>query len=60
MRYFIIAYSLIFCLMISCKESKSEVNDTKDSIADNQAQQSENIYQFEVADLYGSPVDWSN
>lgn len=60
MRYFIIAYSLIFCLMISCKESKSEVNDTKDSIADNQAQQSENIYQFEVDDLYGSPFDFSN
>lgn len=60
MRYFIIAYSLIFCLMISCKESKSEVNDKKDSIADNQAQQSENIYQFEVADLYGSTFDFSN
>lgn len=59
MRYFTIICSIALCLVTSCKESKPEANDKSEVVADNQVQQSENIYQFKVTDLYGSPFDFS-
>ncbi|MEL4455097.1 glutathione peroxidase [Lutimonas vermicola] len=60
MKQIILSIFLLVVLMASCKNEKSDVAQTKATMEETKDQAVENIYQFEVTDLYGDPFDFSN
>src|SRR5210317_2175817 len=59
MKQIIISLCLVMFLVAGCKNEKSESTDAKKAITENKEQVSENIYQYQVTDLYGEPFDFS-
>lgn len=59
MKQIILSLFLLVVLMASCKKEKSDVAQTKVTTEETKEQVSENIYQFEVTDLYGEAFDFS-
>ena len=60
MKHVMISFSLIFILMIGCKKEKEETTKLQAAVIENAVQDSEEIYQFQVTDLYGDDFDFSN
>jgi len=60
MKQIIISLCLVMFLVAGCKKEKSESADAKESVTNNMEQASENIYQYQVTDLYGESFDFSN
>lgn len=59
MKQIILSVFLLVVLMAGCKNEKSDVAETKATMEETKDQAAENIYQFEVTDLYGDPFDFS-
>ena len=59
MKQIILPVFLLVVLMAGCKNEKSDVAQTKATMEETKDQAAENIYQFEVTDLYGDPFDFS-
>ncbi len=59
MKQIILSVFLLVMLMAGCKNEKSDVAETKATMEETKDQAAENIYQFEVTDLYGDPFDFS-
>ena len=60
MKQIIISLCLVMFLVAGCKNEKSESADAKEAITENKEQVSENIYQYQVTDLYGESFVFSN
>jgi len=60
MKHVMVSFSLIFILMISCKKEKEETTKLQAVVIENAEQDSEEIYQFQVTDLYGDDFDFSD
>ena len=60
MKQIIISLCLVMFIVAGCKKEKSESADAKESVTNNMEQASENIYQYQVTDLYGESFDFSN
>lgn len=60
MKQIIISLCLVMFLVAGCKKEKSESADAKEAVTNNMDQASENIYQYQVTDLYGESFDFSN
>lgn len=59
MKQTIIAISFIMLLAAGCKKEKAENLESAPLMTENKAQDSENIYQYKVTDLYGEAFDFS-
>ncbi len=60
MKQIIISLFIITFLVTGCKKEKSEETDSTALITENGKQVTENIYQYQVTDLYGESFDFSN
>mgnify|MGYP000956847069 CR=1 FL=1 len=60
MKQIVVFLCLVMFLVASCKKEKSEEGDAKTALTENIEQVSENIYQYQVTDLYGESFDFSN
>ncbi len=60
MKQIIMSLSLVLFIVAGCKKEKSETAEANEAITENKEQVSENIYQYQVTDLYGDPFDFSN
>ncbi len=60
MKQIILSLCLLVFFVASCKKEQSELAQTKAPMEDSKEQITENIYQFEVNDLYGEAFDFSN
>ncbi len=60
MKQIIISLSLVLFIIAGCKKEKPETAEANEAITENKEQVSENIYQYQVTDLYGDPFDFSN
>ncbi len=59
MKQIILSLFLLVVLVAGCKKEKSDVAQTEVPMEETKDQVSENIYQFEVTDLYGDAFDFS-
>ena len=59
MKHVMVSFSLIFILMIGCKNEKEATTKLQTAVIENKVQDSEEIYQFKVTDLYGEDFDFS-
>lgn len=59
MKHVMVSFSLIFILMIACKKEKEAPTKLQAAVIENTIQDSEEIYQFKVTDLYGDDFDFS-
>jgi len=59
MKHVMVSFSLIFILMIGCKNEKETTTKLQTAVIENKVQDSEEIYQFKVTDLYGEDFDFS-
>ena len=60
MKQILVILCLVMFLAAGCKKERSEEGDVKTALTENIEQVSENIYQYQVTDLYGEPFDFSN
>jgi len=60
MKQIIISLCLVIFLVAGCKKEKSAATDTNEAITENIEQETENIYQYQVTDLYGESFDFSD
>lgn len=60
MKHVIALMCLLIILISGCKKENSKDSDLKVASAVNEEQVTENIYQFQVTDLYGESFDFSN
>ena len=59
MKHVMVSFSLILILMIGCKKEKEATTKLQAAVIENKVQDSEEIYQFKVTDLYGEDFDFS-
>ena len=59
MKHVMVSFSLVFILMIGCKKEKEAPTKLQAAVIENTIQDSEEIYQFQVTDLYGDNFDFS-
>ena len=57
MKHVMVSFSLILILMIGCKKEKEATTKLQAAVIENKVQDSEEIYQFKVTDLYGEDFD---
>lgn len=60
MKQIIISLCLVIFLVAGCKKEKSAATDANEAITENIEQEAENIYQYQVTDLYGESFDFSD
>ena len=60
MKHIIVSMCLLIFLISGCKKEKSAAADSDLASIENKEQESENIYQFQVTDLYGESFDFSS
>ena len=60
MKQIIISLCLVIFLVAGCKKEKSAATDANKAITENIEQETENIYQYQVTDLYGESFDFSD
>ncbi len=60
MKYHILFFILIASFAVSCKEKKAKATNKNMTMVVEEQKASENIYQFEVTDLYGDKFDFSS
>lgn len=60
MKHIIVSTCLLIFLISGCKKEKSAAADSDLASIENKEQESENIYQFQVTDLYGESFDFSS
>ena len=60
MKYLILFFILVASFAVSCKEEKTSGSDNNTAMLLEEQGASENIYQFEVTDLYGDKFDFSS
>ena len=60
MKHIIVSMCLLIFLISGCKKEKSAAADSDLASIENKDQESENIYQFQVTDLYGESFDFSS
>jgi len=60
MKQIIISLCLVIFLVAGCKKEKSAATDANEAITENIEQETENIYQYQVTDLYGESFDFSD
>ena len=60
MKYPILFFITIASFTLSCKEEKANASNKNISMVMEEQGASENIYQFEVTDLYGDKFDFSS
>lgn len=59
MKKIIMAISFIMLMIVGCKKEKIENSDSEVLMSENISQETENIYQYKVTDLYGDSFDFS-
>lgn len=59
MKQIVVFLSLVIFLAVGCKKEKLEEGDVKTALNENLEQVSENIFQYQVTDLYGESFDFS-
>ena len=59
MKHIIVSLSLLLIVVVGCKKEKKEIEDLQIAQTENKIQDAEEIYQFQVADLYGDDFDFS-
>jgi len=59
MKHVMVSFSLVFILMIGCKKEKEAPTKLQAAVIENTIQDSEEIYQFQVTDLYGDDFDFA-
>jgi len=60
MKYHILFFILVASFAVSCKEEKANESNNNITMVMEEQKSSENIYQFEVTDLYGDKFDFSS
>ncbi len=59
MKLVLVSLSLIFIFIIGCKKEKGETSELQAEMIEYTVQESTEIYQFQVTDLYGDNFDFS-
>ena len=59
MKQFIVSLSLLLIVVVGCKKEKEEVTKLQAVVVESELQDAEEIFQFQVADLYGEDFDFS-
>ena len=52
MKQIVVFLSLVIFLAVGCKKEKSEEGNAETALTENKEQVKENIYQYQVTDLY--------
>lgn len=60
MKQIVMAFCVFTLLVAGCKKEKAEETDSTESTMEKKEEMAENIYQYEVTDLYGESFDFSN
>jgi len=59
MKQLIVSLSLLLIVVVGCKKEKEEVTKLQAVVVESELQDAEEIFQFQVADLYGEDFDFS-
>jgi glutathione peroxidase len=59
MKQLIVSLSLLLIVIVGCKKEKEEVTKLQAVVVESELQDAEEIFQFQVADLYGEDFDFS-
>ena len=59
MKQIVMAFCVFTLLVTGCKKEKAEETDSTESTMEKKEEMAENIYQYEVTDLYGESFDFS-
>ena len=59
MKHVMVSFGLILILVIGCKKEKEAPTKLQTAVIENTIQDGEEIYQFQVTDLYGDDFDFS-
>ncbi len=59
MKQLIVSLSLLLIVVVGCKKDKEEVTKLQAVVVESELQDAEEIFQFQVADLYGEDFDFS-
>jgi len=59
MKQLIVSLSLLLIVVVGCKKEKEEVTKLQAIVVESELQDAEEIFQFQVTDLYGDDFDFS-
>ena len=59
MKQLIVSLSLLLIVVVGCKKDKEEVTKLQAVVVESELQDAEEIFQFQVTDLYGDDFDFS-
>ena len=59
MKQLIVSLSLLLIVVVGCKKEKEEVTKLQAIVVESELQDAEEIFQFQVTDLYGEDFDFS-
>jgi len=59
MKQLIVSLSVLLIVVVGCKKEKEDVTKLQAIVVESEIQDAEEIFQFQVTDLYGEDFDFS-